>query len=202
MAKSWKSRTVVLIVMMLLFGLSCRERNDSNPGKIGNNTLNTDSIVVGEDNLGNILPYTLFPKDFAELRKEFTKDSNGRLDSTREIPRALIRHFLKEQFDSSLISSVNPVLIKKNNYGYFFIIKENCGAGGACASFDLLAFDIRGKIVKSRHIGMLAAEESDMIDFRYKVTSDTSLITYKIHHNFQKDKDTDSLVELVKLTFP
>jgi hypothetical protein len=202
MLKSWKSRTFVLIIMIFLFGLSCHERSDSNPSKIDNTTLKTDSFVVGEDNFGNILPNTLFPKDFAELRKEFNKDSNGRLDSTREIPRALIWHFIKEQFDSSLISSVNPVLMIKNTYGYFFIIKENCGAGGECASFDLLAFDIRGKIVKSRNIGMLAAEEADMIDFRYKITSDTSLITYKIHHDFQKDKDTDSAAVHVKLTFP
>jgi hypothetical protein len=178
--------------MMLLIGLSCKERNHSGIVK-------KDSISIRKDSLGNQFSGAMLPKDFVDLKKVFSKDSAGRMDSTREIPLTLIKHFFKETIIYSAISSVNPLVLVENRYGYFFMIKMNCNAGGECAGYYLLTFDKKGKFIKLKELGMLAAEEDYINLFEYKVTSDTTLVTWQVDNELEKNKVTKSKEKRVRL---
>jgi hypothetical protein len=187
--------------MMLLIGLSCKERNHKDHGKNDSGIVKKDSISNGKDSLSNKFSDTMFPKDFVELKTVFSKDPFGRMDSTRDIPLTLIKHFLKEAIIYSSINSANPVVLVENRHGYFYMVKMNCAAGGDCAEYYLLAFDKKGKFIMSKELGMLAAEEDDIDLFKYKVTSDTTLITWQVDNDLEKDKVTKSKEKRVRLSF-
>lgn len=187
--------------MAILLALSCNEKTDNHPGRHDSAVVRKDTVPISRNGPIDTFSDTLLPADFRELKKGFSKDSNGRMDSTREISLDLIHHFRKEGLDSSWINSVNPVVLIGNKYGYFFMIKANCIAGGNCAVYYLLAFDKKGEFVKSKKLGKLVAEEDDITVFKYRLTSDTTLVTYEVDDDLEKDKETTSKEVLVKLSF-
>jgi hypothetical protein len=178
-------------MIKLVFGLKNVLKNDHQK----------DSISDGKDSLGNKFSDAMLPKDFVDLKTVFSKDSVGRMDSTREIPLTLLKHFLKEAIIYSSINSVNPVVLVENRYGYFYMVKMNCAAGGDCAEYYLLAFDKKGKFIESKELGVITAEEDNIDLFKYKVTSDTTLITWQVDNDLEKDKVTKSKEKRVRLSF-
>ena len=147
------------------------------------------------------LALKVYPLDFLDLRGQFDKDPGGNINTARLIPIQLIKHFMDPDFDTSFNRSANPWLEVENRYGYFFMVKLYCIAGGDCASYQLLAFDKDGKFVKTQKIGILTADEDDRTDFKYRLTSDTTLITHQIETDLVKDQETRSPEVLVKLSF-
>ena len=191
----------LFVILILLIGLSCKERNHKNHGKNDSGIFKKDSVSNGKDSLTNKFSDAILPRDFVDLKTIFSKDSVGHMDSTREIPLTLIKHFLQEAIIYSNINSANPVVLIENRYGYFYMVKMNCAAGGDCADYYLLAFDKKGKFIKSKELGMLAAEEDDIDLFNYKVTSDTTLMTWQVDNDLEKDKVTKSKEKRVRLSF-
>ena len=176
-----RSRIATLLLAMFIVSLSCKEHK------------------ARDIDLKAVLK--VYPLDFLDLSSNFAKDSGGRINTARKIPMQLIKKFMPAEFDTSFNTSANPWLVVENRYGYFFMVKVYCISGGDCASYQLLAFDKDGKFVKTQEIGILTAEEDDRTDFKYRVTSDTTLIAHQIERNLAKDEETRSPEILVKLSF-
>jgi hypothetical protein len=137
---------------------------------------------------------------FQNFKNEFAKDQNGRIDSANEIPLTYIKSILKDSFDIKYVTTINPVDLIVNTDGYFFIIRKNCAAGGDCAVYVLLVFDIQGKFVRSQRIGLMALEEENSVFFGYKFDSDTSLTVFRIDYKGEADKPTDSIPTRIRLS--
>lgn len=174
-------RIAALLLTIFIVGVSCKDRK----------THDADLKAL----------LKVYPLDFLDLRGQFNKDPDGRINTAREIPLQLIKRFMDSDFDTSFNTSTNPMLLVENKYGYFFMIKVNCIAGGDCASYHLLAFNKDGKFGKTEKIGILTADEDDRTDFKFRLASDTILITHQIEHNLEKDQETRSPEILVKLSF-
>jgi hypothetical protein len=135
---------------------------------------------------------TISNPDFLRFKADFTRNMDGKIDQTRLLPLPYIKSLLGDDIDTTLDKELTPVEFISNRSGYYFIIREKCGAGGDCASYLLMRFDIRGRFVRVEEIGQVTAEDTHSVYFDYKVESDSSLLLYKI------DYDADSAVDTIK----
>ena len=179
-----------VILGIIAFGYSC-----NHGGKLNQQ----DMMLVKKDSVEYKSSSVEFPNDFVALKRYFLKDSVGKIDSTAKISLPLIKIYLKDSLDTSFNRSVNPIRLIENKSGYFFIIRQNCIAGGDCAIFRLLVFDLNGQFVKNKELGMLSADESERTTFRYKLINDSLLMTYEITYDEEKDEVVDSTAKTVKL---
>lgn len=187
-----------MLIMTFMFGLSCKEGNRHVSDKKDSVFASKDTIIIRNGSISVKLPDIEYPKDFVGLRNEFSADSAGKVDSAREIPLTLVHSFLKD-FDSTFYTSVNPITSIANDAGYFYIIKENCTAGGNCAVYLLFTFDKTGKFTRSRKIGRLIVDESDIITFNQKVVGDTVLTAYETDYDIEKGVVTSTKSKNIKL---
>lgn len=186
------------LVITLLSGSGCKDGPVHNVSRNDSAIIHKDTGVSKNGSAPNKLPDPAFPKEFTEFKKYFTKDSVVRFNEQAQIPISLVRFFFHNDLDTSYNPSADPDTLIENRFGYFFIVKVNCIAGGDCAVYYLLAFDKNGKFIKRKKLGILVAEEDETTYFKYKVISDTSLLTYKITDNEEKDQ-TDTIVKHVRL---
>jgi hypothetical protein len=196
--QSLSRNKIVMLMTICMFGLSCKDGNGHVSDKKDSVFVSKDSIIIRKDSISGKLPDIEYPKDFVELKKEFRTDPAGKVDSDREISLTLVHYFLKD-FDSTFYTSVNPIASIVNDAGYFYIIKENCTAGGNCAVYLLFAFDKTGKFTRSRRIGRLIVDESDIITFNQKVVGDTVLTAYETDYDIEKGVVTKTTSKNIKL---
>jgi hypothetical protein len=159
------------------------------------------SKVADSNTVQSVTPSadTAFPKDFAELKSTFVKDSAGRYDPNRAIRPALLVAFLKDDLDTAYPKTFTPLQMIENRSGCFFILRENCASGGDCAYYWLLLFSKNGQIVSHRQLGELTAEEDEVTRFSYKLIGDTALVTKEVDNQIEKGK-IDSTIKRIRLT--
>jgi hypothetical protein len=175
---------IMRILLILILGYSCNPASKNPDIK--------DSVLGRPADLS-------FSKDFLVLKGFFLKDSIGHMDSTEEIPLALVKSYLKDDIDTSYNRSVNPIRLIQNKFGYFFIIRQNCIAGGDCAIFRLLVFNGNGQFIRNEQLGMLTADESERTIFQYRLLMDSSIVTYEIKYDEEKGEEVDTVIKQVKL---
>ena len=120
----------------------------------------------------------------------------------KKIPLSLMKAILKNDLDSSYNTSVNPVALIENGSGYFFIIRENCIAGGDCATFCLSAFNRKGRFCNNSRIGRFMLDASGITSFKYKIMADTGIVTYESYYDLAKGMVIDSVTKHITLTLP
>jgi hypothetical protein len=196
---------VVYITITFLF-LSCKENRTKDTSQselhdtMKNKSINVDILnKTSINNTNDSLPIAEYNALIGYFKKE-----NNKIDDKIEIPFSSVIDFMKSEISdttSTFYSGINPIDIFINKYGSFFLIKLNCTAGGDCAVYYLINFDNGGKFRNSEKVGDVTSEENESRYFKYKLNSDTTLLTYQIRHDNEKDKDFDTIKKVAKLKF-
>jgi len=198
--------TILIYITITFFFFSCREKRikESFQNEL-HDTIKNNSIDVDRLKKTSIIKIndSIPAAEYNALIGYFKKENN-KIDDMIEIPFSIVIDFMKSEISdtsSTFYSGINPVDIFNNKYGRFFLIKLNCTAGGDCAVYYLISFDIRGKFRNSQKVGDITSEENESRYFKYKLNSDTTLLTYQIRHDNEKDKDFDTIKKAIKLKF-
>jgi len=141
-----------------------------------------------------------YKPDFINFKDKFKTNANGRIDSTIRLSLRYMKSLLADEIDTTLSKIITPVDLIVNNSGDYFIVKEHCTAGGDCASYFLLMFNLDGNFIKEERLGDLQAEEMTSVYFEYKKQGDSALIVYKINYNEVADTAIDTVRKIIRLS--
>ena len=170
--------------------LSCTQGMRNPPGSANSSNATDTSVQL--------------PKSYLELRAFFAKNSHGRIDSSAEIPFRLVNSWYSDstKIDTLFNSSINPVGCIENKTGSFFLLQINCGAGGYCHTYRLLAFRPRGQFVTAKELGEEAGDEGFSRNFVYTVLGDSAISISQWDVDNDTDKTSDSTSRTIALTPP
>lgn len=139
---------------------------------------------------------------YLALRVFFARNPHGRIDSSAEIPFRLVNSWLSDsdKIDTTFNSSINPIDYIENKTGRFFLIQLNCGAGGYCHTYRLMAFRPGGQFVTITALGQEEGDEGFSRNFVYTVQGDTAIAVSQWDVDNDTGKISDSLAKTIALT--